>query len=448
MKAFFRKKSNIILTLLLAVLLYFIFIYGKQFVVGKKYAIDFSQLNESEVLSWLEKEKVNYELSYEYSETIAKGYVIYQNPSAEEEITDKLLLRISLGLDPNREVDLPDVSQMSKTEVDRWFLDNGFTNVTYEYVLSDDVAVNEIVSLKPSTVAKRSSRVAILLSAGADPNAKISVPDFTTYKVSEIKEWSANNLINIVYQYAYTDKYEEGVVISQDIQASSEIALGSTINVVLSGGSGITIPNTLVTRSDVEAWVSKNNVEVQYVEVYSDTVTNGNLVYSDPISGSVVASGSSITFYISLGQDPSDQSVLVEQGHRGDTPLQFEIYLKSIGLNGVRQIREFYSTEIEEGLVYSYLYEGEEIKMNTIVPYWVSLGAFSEDSINWDYFVDGAGYTAAITYQEEIVSMNGNFEVDFDNIYSDSYELGQIFDCSSYTSSGTVYMRCKYSLGS
>ena len=71
--------------------------------------IDFSNLTQSEIVEWFNKEfgnKENLMFSREYSETIQKDKVISQSVMAGETITseDKVQIVLSNGADPNLEI--------------------------------------------------------------------------------------------------------------------------------------------------------------------------------------------------------------------------------------------------------------------------------------------------------------------------------------------------------
>ena len=193
MKDFFRNKTNIILTAVLAVLVVAAaFLLWQMFGPEPIKAIDFSKLNEDEVKEWQTQYGVSDDLltiRYEYDEEVEKGYVVYQSIKEGEDISDGITIVISNGYDPNLELELPDIEGLTKTDLKSWFDTNHFSEYRFEYVLSEDKPLDMVIALNKSGKAKRSEEIIATVSAGNDAeNIIITVPDFKDYTKEEIDE--------------------------------------------------------------------------------------------------------------------------------------------------------------------------------------------------------------------------------------------------------------------
>src|SRR5699024_3781317 len=103
-----------------------------------------------------------------------------------------------------------------------------------------------------------------------------------------------------------SNEYEAGEIKSQDPGEGEKVAINSTITVVISSGEEaekVSVPN-VVNKSvaDAEKELQDAGLEVTKGEAqYSDTVSEGNVISSDPVAGTEVDEGTSVTIVVSLG---------------------------------------------------------------------------------------------------------------------------------------------------
>ena len=101
----------------------------------------FTGETKEDVQSWMSKNKLSdsrVSFEYQYDETAAQDSVISQSIAEGKTLSvkDVLVITLSNGPDPDKEVTLPDFTGKSQDEVSKWFDDNLFTNVTYEFMTS------------------------------------------------------------------------------------------------------------------------------------------------------------------------------------------------------------------------------------------------------------------------------------------------------------------------
>ena len=141
------------------------------------------------------------------------------------------------------------------------------------------------------------------------------VPNLVNMTVDEAKETIAKEYdghFEVVCARAqYDDSVEAGHIISQtpDSGASTKSDL-TTINVIVS--SGIQTDDTLympsIVRQDyrtAEAKLTNDyGVVVEYADrVYSSTIAEGRIVSTDPVAGSPLKAGQTVTLYVSQGPE-------------------------------------------------------------------------------------------------------------------------------------------------
>lgn len=244
MKNFFSNKLNIFLIVLLVVLLGAggFFAYNLYIKEPEVKAIDFTTMTETEIIAWANKNKVadKIEFKHEYDSTVKQGYVIYQSIKEGDVIEDKVMIIISDGEDKAGKIDIPVSNFKTKDEIEAWFKDNSFINVTYEFVKDDTKTDFEIISVEP-TSAKSDDQVIVKVAQGK----LVDVPDFSHYADKEIDSWSKENNVKIIYEYKTSDS-SKGSILSQSVKAGDKVSEGSSITLTISSGTSktATIPAT------------------------------------------------------------------------------------------------------------------------------------------------------------------------------------------------------------
>ena len=102
-----------------------------------------------------------------------------------------------------------------------------------------------------------------------------------------------------------SDKYEEGQIISQNVDKGDMIKKNTTVTVVISSGAGdIEIPN--VEGLDETSAINKlKDAGFKYSRDYqnSDSVASGNVISQSPSGGSSAKKGETITIVVSQGKE-------------------------------------------------------------------------------------------------------------------------------------------------
>ncbi|MBR5207151.1 MAG: PASTA domain-containing protein, partial [Erysipelotrichaceae bacterium] len=270
---------------------------------------EFTEKTIQEIMSWkdaneLSDNQVIYQ--YEYSEDKEKDTVLAQSAAAGTNLKeeDQIIFTVSKGYDPDKEIELPeDMDKMTEEQLSTYFETNRFSDVTFEYVVSDKVKKDYFVSINvKESSAKRSDMIIIQISAGTESvGIEIPTPDFSEYTKSSIDSWAKTNNITVNYKQAYSDTVESGKVISQSAEKNSIIKTGDSITITISNGKAIKVDDLKgKTKSDVEKWVKETNAKVEYISYYADSTEKDKVISTSPSSGSVSES-TTIKIYVSLG---------------------------------------------------------------------------------------------------------------------------------------------------
>ena len=155
------------------------------------------------------------------------------------------------------------------------------------------------------------STIAVTISKGTD---KIEVPTTTNKIIADVytmREF-ANNIFALEEEYVYSDDYPNHVVISQEPEAGSMAARGTTIQLKVSQGKEmkkVLVPNLLGDTEEVaKRKLEENNLRIGQVTTgSSDDYPVGQVFKQSYDGGKEVNEGTSITFIVSAGKREETQ---------------------------------------------------------------------------------------------------------------------------------------------
>lgn len=269
---------------------------------------DFSGKMKADVEQWAKDNKVStdrYSFSYSFDEEALEDAVLSQSIGANELLGKDAVLEVVLssGKDPDAEFTFPDCSSMSRAEIEKWFEENGFTNVSYAFAEDKKVAKDGFVkaSVEAGAKVKRSDAITITFSTGSEAAAEITVPDFSTYSYKNMQAWGVTNGVTIKFVNEPSNTVAKGLFLSQSVKAGTSVKAGSSITITLSSGKALNVVNYVgKTRKEADAWISSNGLKAVYKEIYS-TSAAGVILSQNPSSGTI-SDGGSISFEVSVGK--------------------------------------------------------------------------------------------------------------------------------------------------
>lgn len=174
-----------------------------------------------------------------------------------------------------------------------------------------------------------------------------------------------------------SNQYEEGQIMAQDKEPGTEVDKNTTITVTISSGEEAkttTVPDVVNREeSEAEQMIRDANLTVAHGEAqYDDNVAEGNVISSNPVAGTEIEEGQTVTIVVSLGQKPATVPDI-----RGMSAADAEAALSAEGLVG--SASEDYSDTVEAGKVISQSVDpNSEVDKGTTVSYVVSLGPKTE----------------------------------------------------------------------
>ena len=177
---------------------------------------------------------------------------------------------------------------------------------------SSDVEEGYVISCNPNvgTEVDEGSNVEIIVSLGAEP---ATVPDIRGKKEADAQAALEAAGLKGSASEEYSDDVPEGQVISQSIDPNSKVSKGTTVSYVVSRGPEtkiVSVPDIRGMDEDTALReLDKYGLKGVYGgEEFSSTYGPGQICLINPSPGTRVTEGRTVTYYISLGPESSDNA--------------------------------------------------------------------------------------------------------------------------------------------
>ena len=174
---------------------------------------------------------------------------------------------------------------------------------------------------------------------------------------------------------AESDEYEKGKVMSQDPEASTRAKKGTIVNLVISSGREVEVPELKnMNLSQAEEILRDLGLKIGTTSTdYSNTVEKDLVIRQEPVSGSSVQSGSEVNLVISVGKE--DTTEIIKVGYYIGMSESDAIATARNNHLRVRNVDYQYSSNTEKGLVMSQSIGAEtEVAENSAIDFIISLG--------------------------------------------------------------------------
>lgn len=273
---------------------------------------DIVGMTEEEATKALKAKKLGIKVdSREDSEKYEAGTVSEQKTKAGTKVKKNSTVHVIISSAlVGKEIAVPDVAGMSEDEAQDALSKVGLTNVTSDFQYDDNVAEGNVISTTPAANSKatKDTQIKMIVSKGAE---KKTVPDVRG--LSEAEARSAIQSAGLTVGSTSTqhdDSVAKGNVISQSVTPGKKVSAGTAINLVLSSGSDKVNVQSFVGSDEEEllSWASQNGLNAsKQKDEYSSNYEEGTIISMSPSSGSV-SKGSTITYVLSRGPKPSDNT--------------------------------------------------------------------------------------------------------------------------------------------
>ena len=266
---------------------------------------------EEEATKALKDKKLGIKVdSREDSEKYEEGTVSEQKTKAGTKVKKHSTVHVVVSSALiGKEIIVPDVSGMSEDEAQGKLTDAGF-KPTSEFQYDDNVAEGNVISTTPAANSKaaKGTQIKMIVSKGAQ---KKTVPDVRGKSEADARsEIQAAGLTVGSTSTQHDDSVAKGNVISQSVTPGKKVSAGTAVNLVLSSGSDKVSIQNFAGKDEEEllSWASQNGLNAsKQKDEYSSNYEEGTIISMSPASGSV-SKGSTITYVLSRGPKPSDNT--------------------------------------------------------------------------------------------------------------------------------------------
>lgn len=166
-----------------------------------------------------------------YSDKVAAGYVISQNPEAGATVKEQRMITIVVSKGPEI-TGVPDVRGLKRRDAELQIKNAGLTVGKVEEQYSADVPADTVIAQNPRPPAQvgKGTAVDLTVSKGAGPR-KLALPDFRGTPLSTVTSQLESLKLKVgTVSEGASDRYPPGTIISQNPAPGTEVTEGSTVD--------------------------------------------------------------------------------------------------------------------------------------------------------------------------------------------------------------------------
>lgn len=210
-------------------------------------------------------------------------------------------------------VKVPNFEGKELSEVREWTSDNGVklqVEQNYDFDKGANIIIHQNVKDKK---IKKGKDLLVTASLGADPEEKISLPDFKTMKLDEAKKWiEEQKADNLAIIEEYSDKiaateYIKFEITNKDVKAE-DYKRKDKAKVYFSKGKevfekDISVPDFAgKMKEEATDWAKKNEIDLKIEESDSDSVENGKILSQSVGKDTKIAKKDTMSITVSTGK--------------------------------------------------------------------------------------------------------------------------------------------------
>ncbi|HEM2809764.1 Stk1 family PASTA domain-containing Ser/Thr kinase [Streptococcus suis] len=242
------------------------------------------------------------EIKNEATNDFSEGTVVKTTPGANT--SRRQGSKIDIVVATAALVSVPDVSGKDRETATQELENLGF-KVTVKEEYSDSIEEGLVIKINPQTNSsvEKGSSVTLYVSKGVAPEFVPNVVGKSQDSASQILQDAGFYVGSVIQEYSST--MESGVVISTDPVANTELAKGSVINIVVSKGKELIMPDLIsghLTYSQASSQLQSLGVKVANIVKEEDrsvyTTTSDIVVGQYPTAGSTIEG--TVTLYVSV----------------------------------------------------------------------------------------------------------------------------------------------------
>lgn len=276
-----------------------------------------SLINQSEFKAtlWLKRNGIKYEVKYDFSNKIPKGYVIDQSIKKGITInqkTDKMIITISKGA----KIKVPNLKNMKVDEIISWVSSNNL-KISFEERFDATIKAGSVIeaNYKEGDEIEEGTTIKIVTSKGV-----LKMKNFSS--LSEFRTWASRYGINIREEYQFNNDVKQGDIIKFSHEKNAIINYNDTVTVYISDGKAITIPDFYgKTKSNIQSTCNELGLNCTFYYARSSR-TKDTAISQNKKAGSEVIKGTYVNIGLSGGNsyNSSTGNNSGSSGNNNNTP--------------------------------------------------------------------------------------------------------------------------------
>lgn len=281
-----KRNVNLILTVSL----------GKESDLKPVKAVSLINQSEFKATLWLKRNGIKYEIKYDFSSKVQKGYVIDQSIKKGTTInqkTDKMIITISKGA----KIKVPNLKNMKVDEIISWVSSNNL-KISFEERFDATIKAGSVIeaNYKEGDEVEEGTIIKIVTSKGV-----LKMKSFSS--LSEFRTWASRYGINIREEYQFNNDVKQGEIIKFSHEKNAIINYNDTVTVYISDGKAITIPDFYgKTKSNIQSTCNDLGLNCTFYYAKSSR-TKDTAISQNKKAGSEVIKGTYVNIGLSGGNN-------------------------------------------------------------------------------------------------------------------------------------------------
>ncbi len=236
---------------------------------------------------YLNRNAIDYELKYDFSDKIDKGNVIKQSIKEGTKIKpgDKIILTISKG----KKIVVPNLKNKKLSEVTKWIINNNL-KISYSDKYDSKIKNGHVIdaTYKKGDIIEEETVIAIIVSKG-----KLKMPKFKS--LADFKTWADKYKIKYEIKEEFDDNVKKNDIIKFSIKTGKDIDEKEGIIVYVSKGKAVEIPNFIdQDKTSIQSICKKLNLNCTFNLEYNEKAKEGRAIKQSINKGEKVAEGTNI----------------------------------------------------------------------------------------------------------------------------------------------------------
>lgn len=252
-----------------------------------------------DALLWLKRNGIKYEIEYKFDDDIAKGKVINTDPK-DGTMIEQSKITVKIFISKGAKIVAPDFNKMSLDDIIKWASENNIS-LNYESEFNPTIKAGDVirVSANKGTIIEEGTTITVVTSKGA--LKMIAFGD----DINKLRAFAEKNNIRLVEKQEFNKDIELGKIISVSHKPGQIINTGETIEVIISKGHSIKVPNFIgMGEATARKTCNDNDLDCTISYVYSSRA-EGTVIDQNKAVGSEVSKNTNIVLSISKGEAPS-----------------------------------------------------------------------------------------------------------------------------------------------